>query len=100
MGVQKIIIGTLSGLVAGVAIGLLIAPDKGSETRQRIADTAKDWKKKLQNLRGATSEEFEELKSIFEKEVGGLRDDVRVRVLQLIKASKASGNHWKEKVLS
>ena len=28
----------ITGLLAGIAIGILIAPDKGSETRQRLAD--------------------------------------------------------------
>jgi gas vesicle protein len=28
----------ITGLLAGIAIGILIAPDKGSETRQRLSD--------------------------------------------------------------
>lgn len=100
MSAQKIIIGALSGIVAGVAIGLLVAPAKGSETRQKISDSASSLKKKLQKLRGATADELEELTDIFEHEVDGLKDDVRQRVLQLIKSSKAAGNHLKEQVLS
>ncbi len=34
MSAQKILIGALSGLVAGVAIGVLVAPAEGSETRR------------------------------------------------------------------
>lgn len=37
---QNLLIGALAGLVAGVAIGLLIAPASGSETRQKLADGA------------------------------------------------------------
>jgi gas vesicle protein len=100
MSAQKIIVGALSGLVAGVAIGVLIAPAEGSETRQRIADTAESLKRKLRQLRGVTSDELDELNEIFEKETEGLRDDVRSRVLNLIKAAKEKGNHIKEQALS
>ncbi len=93
MSAQKILIGTLSGIAAGVVIGLLVAPDKGSETRAKIADTASSLKKKLQKLRGHTMDELDELKDVFEHEVSGLKDDVRERVLNLINASKAAGNN-------
>jgi gas vesicle protein len=100
MSAQKVIISALSGLVAGVAIGILVAPAEGSETRQRIADTADSLKRKLRKLRGITTDELDELKDIFEQETDGLRDDVRNRVLNLIKAAKEKGNHIKEEALS
>jgi gas vesicle protein len=100
MDAQKILVGVLSGLVAGVAVGILIAPAEGSETRQKIADTADSLKRKLRQLRGVTADELDELKDIFEKETEGLRDDVRSRVLELIRAAKEKGNHIKEQALS
>ncbi len=100
MSAQKILIGALSGLVAGVAIGVLVAPAEGSETRQRIVDTADSLKKKLRKLRGITVDELDELKDIFEKETEGLKGDVRERVLDLIQAAKARGNNIKEQALS
>jgi gas vesicle protein len=100
MSAQKVIISALSGLVAGVAIGILVAPAEGAETRQRIADTADSVKRKLRKLRGITSDELDELNDIFERETDGLRDDVRSRVLNLIKAAKEKGNHIKEEALS
>jgi gas vesicle protein len=100
MSVQKVLVGALAGLVAGVAIGVLTAPAEGKETRQRIADTADNFKRKLRQLRGLTVDELDELKDIFEKETEGLREDVRTRVLELIKAAKMKGNHIKEQALS
>ena len=32
--------------IAGAAIGILVAPDKGSNTRQKISDTVNDFLKK------------------------------------------------------
>jgi gas vesicle protein len=100
MSAKNVLIGALAGLVAGVAIGVLTAPAEGSETRQRIADTADNLKRKLRHLRGLTVDELDELKEIFEKETEGLKDDVRSRVLDLIKAAKAKGNHIKEQAMS
>ena len=100
MSVKNILIGTLAGLAAGVALGVLVAPAEGSETRQRIADTADSFKRKLQRLRGMTLDELDELKELFEKEAEGLREDVRARALELIKAAKAKGNHVKEQAMS
>ena len=100
MSAQKVLLGTLAGIAAGVAIGVLVAPAEGAETRQRIADTADNLKRKLRKLRGITSDELDELKDIFERETEGLREDVRTRVLDLISAAKEKGNHIKEQALS
>jgi len=96
MSAQKILIGVLSALVAGVAIGVLIAPAKGRETRQKISDSAEELKRKLRRLRGQAADELDELKSVLETEAGGLKDDVRERVLKLIEASKKRYNNVKE----
>jgi gas vesicle protein len=90
MSIQKVLIGTLSGVVAGVAIGLLVAPEKGSDTRQKIADTAENLKRKFRRLKGYTDAELDDLKETFENEAYGLKEDVRERVLKLIEASRSS----------
>jgi gas vesicle protein len=100
MNAQKVMIGALSGLVAGVAIGILVAPAEGKETRQRISDTADSLRRKLRQLRGATADELDELREIFEKETEGLKEDVRNHALELIRAAKEKGNHIKEHALS
>ena len=36
MSTGKVMLGILAGLAAGEALGILFAPDKGSETRKKI----------------------------------------------------------------
>lgn len=59
---SKVVLGILSAAAAGVVIGLLIAPEKGSEMRKRIKKTAGEWADNLSNLFVKTQEELEELK--------------------------------------
>ena len=34
-------------IATGICIGILIAPDKGSRTRKKVADLIQDWSDKL-----------------------------------------------------
>ncbi len=65
MSAQRILVAALSGFVAGVAVGLMVAPASGSEIRQRIADSASDLaggiKDKIRNLRSKAEEELDDL---------------------------------------
>lgn len=42
MSTGKIVLGVLAGIAAGTLIGVLIAPDKGSETRRKIRQKGDD----------------------------------------------------------
>ncbi|HYC38942.1 MAG TPA: YtxH domain-containing protein [Chitinophagaceae bacterium] len=46
----KLILGIVGAAAAGVVIGMLLAPDKGSETRRRIGRTAGQWVDNLTHL--------------------------------------------------
>ena len=65
MSAQRVLVAALSGFVAGVAVGLMVAPASGTEIRQRIADSASDLaggiKDKIRNLRGDAEEELDDL---------------------------------------
>jgi len=62
---MRVLIATLSGFVAGVAVGLLAAPASGDETRQKIADSAGEFagnvKEKFRKFRNRTEEELNDV---------------------------------------
>jgi gas vesicle protein len=47
---NKVLLGILGAAAAGVVIGLLVAPEKGSDMRKRIRKTAGDWADNLGHL--------------------------------------------------
>jgi gas vesicle protein len=83
---KKVMIGTLSGLAVGVLFGLLTAPQKGKDTRAKLALEGKKMKQKFNKLRLSASNELADLEEVFNHEIEGLKEDVRQRVLNLIEA--------------
>ncbi len=52
----------LTGFVAGLIVGILIAPDKGSETRKRLSQRSADLKNKFNDLVDDISEKYDSAK--------------------------------------
>ena len=59
---SKVLLGILGAAAAGVAIGLLIAPEKGSKMRGRIQKKANGLANSLSNLFSNAKGELTELK--------------------------------------
>lgn len=85
----------LTGALLGVAIGLLVAPEKGEDMREDLADTAENWKKKFNKLIGKAGMEMEDLRKVIEGEIGGLSDDVRSRLLTIMDEGKSKAQNMK-----
>jgi len=62
MSSGKVLLGVLAGVAAGALIGILFAPDKGTETRKKIVEKGEDY--------------VDELKG----KINGLIDDVTKKV--------------------
>jgi len=66
----KILLALLAGVAAGAAIGILLAPESGSETRDKVSDALKNLG---DTIKDRVAEEIENLSSIKDQVV----DDVK-----------------------
>jgi gas vesicle protein len=66
MSKVNVVIGALAGVAVGALLGVLFAPDKGTETRRKIAkkskDTSDSLKNKFNEFVDTVTEQFEKAK--------------------------------------
>jgi len=74
----------MAGAIIGLVTGLLIAPKRGEELREDIADTAEKWTDKFNRMVGKTGAQLEDLKNLLGREIDGLSDDVRHRIMTIL----------------
>ena len=81
----KVILGIIGAAAAGAVIGMLVAPEKGSELRQKVKDTASDLacqladlfaqgKTELQNLKNKATSGAQDLKAEAENRYNNVRE--------------------------
>ena len=89
MSTGKLVVGVLAGAAVGAILGVLFAPDKGSETRKKIAkkssDTIEGLKEQLDDLLCSFNEKIEAAK----EEASNMYDQGKNKVEDLKKDAKA-----------
>jgi len=67
MNTDKILIGILAGFAAGALVGVLFAPDKGSNTRKKLTEKgnamASDLESKYSDLKSEVSKTIDRVKN-------------------------------------
>lgn len=61
MSTGKYLRGIVAAVTAGVIVGVLFAPDKGSKTRKKIRRQADDLKAKLNGMVDGMAEQYEDV---------------------------------------
>ncbi|MEE1884508.1 YtxH domain-containing protein [Pedobacter flavus] len=67
---SKLLVGLLAGLAAGAVLGILFAPDKGSETRDKLGQSLKDLG---DTIKERASNEMENINGLKDKIVDAVK---------------------------
>ena len=79
MNTGKVILAIIGAAAAGAVIGMLVAPEKGSELRKRITDATGDWTNQLSQLLATGKEQLENLKQSAANEADNLTGEAADR---------------------
>ena len=71
---SKVLVGLLAGLAAGAALGLLFAPEKGSDTRDKLNQSLKDFG---DSIKDRAADEINNLSSLKDKVVDSIKSKLR-----------------------
>lgn len=79
----KVLAALLAGLAAGVAIGILFAPDKGSETRDKLADSLKNLG---DSIKDRAADEINRMGDLKDKVVDNIKSGLKTAEKEYTKA--------------
>ena len=71
---SKVVVALLAGLAAGAALGLLFAPEKGSDTRDKLSQSLKDFG---DSIKERAAEEIDNLSGLKDKVVNSIKGKIR-----------------------
>ncbi len=78
MKAGKLIAGILAGAAAGAILGILFAPDKGENTRHKIASKGTDIKNKFSDFIDGLCDKYENMKEDITERMETYEEEERI----------------------
>ncbi len=71
---SKVVVALIAGLAAGAALGILFAPERGEETRDKLSQSLKDLG---DSIKDKAADEINSLTNLKEKVVSSIKTKLR-----------------------
>ena len=94
----KVLAAMLVGLAAGVAIGILFAPDKGSETRDKLTDALKNLGDSIKDRMADEIGNLSEVKDKVVDEIKSMAKSAELENTETLGASSSATVHAEETI--
>ena len=90
---NKVLLGVLAGFAVGATVGVLFAPDKGSNTRRKIAKQGEDYVEGLEEkFNGFIDDITKKVESMKEEATGKIENGVKKAEVTVDKKVAAAAN--------
>jgi len=95
---SKIVLGLMGAAAVGALIGILVAPEKGSDLRKKISDGAGEVAEEIGKLLKAGKEELAGLKQTVTREARNLKGNAEESIGRVKGSAEDTYNRMKENV--